>query len=246
MNDVVAWSKYPKYNWLYIKTNLCDLQNIKWVPCPVIPDEFPVIVRPIINLTGMGAEVKIAKNLNEYEKCKCYGFFATKFIDGIHTSHDLEIINGIPQKETIMKGYKLKNYPGGFLYWELLSFNQKPNLTTNIKILLDKLSDFSGDLNIECIDETIIEVHLRKGDVDIITKYYSQPGILFFVPIWNFSNLIDLDLNLQELAKQEGVLDILIDNENITITGNKLRRRATVITTVLPKSFHNNYLDLQN
>ena len=28
-SDIEAWKKYPKYNWIYMKPNLCEIQKIK-------------------------------------------------------------------------------------------------------------------------------------------------------------------------------------------------------------------------
>ena len=240
MADIVAWKDNILYRWIYIKSNLCDIQSIKWYPCPVEPDniDFPVIVRPLINLSGMGSEVTIAENLDEYRELSCYGYFATPFINGKHTSHDLIIKKGVPINETIFVGYKdIENnqHVGTFLYWELLTINNTPNITHNIQLLLNKLTDYSGPLNIECINGVIIEAHLRNGDNDFIRD--NEPP-LYLVPIWG--SIYDDDdtnkLDIDNILKQPGVINVIEDTKKLSKTGKFLQRRALVISKILPDS----------
>lgn len=241
MCDIDAWKHNTSHRWIYIKSNLCDIQSVKWYPCPVEPqdNDFPVIIRPLINLTGMGSEVVIANDIDEYRDMCCYGYFATSFLQGTHTSHDFDVINGEIETETIFQGHKneeTSEYPGTFSYWELISVNSEPNITSNIKALLDRLKTYTGPLNIECIGNVIIEAHLRRGDNDIIESI-EKP--LYLVPIWGTiyddhddNNKIDFD----SLLKQPGVIDVIEDTEKISKTGNFLQRKALVITKELPSS----------
>ena len=119
MCDIDAWKHNTSHRWIYIKSNLCDIQSVKWYPCPVEPqdNDFPVIIRPLINLTGMGSEVVIANDIDEYRDMCCYGYFATSFLQGTHTSHDFDVINGEIQTEyniKVIKMKKLANIPEHF------------------------------------------------------------------------------------------------------------------------------------
>ena len=239
MCDIEAWKKNSLHRWIYLKSNLCDIQNIKWYPCPVEPyvDDYPVIIRPLINLSGMGSEVIIANNVKEYRDSCCFGYFATPFLHGEHTSHDFNIINGVAKSETIFKGHKdsSNEFVGTFLYWELINVNSEPEITNNLKLLLNKMKNYSGPLNIECIDSKIIEAHLRNGDIDI-TKHLNKP--LYLVPIWG-TIYDDDDIDIDNLLKQPGVINVVKDTKNISKTGNYLQRKAIVITKELPDNLKN-------
>tara|TARA_Y100001937_G_C7114172_1_gene329282 strand:- start:794 stop:1525 length:732 start_codon:yes stop_codon:yes gene_type:complete len=243
MCDVEPWKQNPLNRWIYIKSNLCDVQSIKWYPCPVEPnyEDFPVIIRPLINLSGMGSEVVIANTVKEYRDLCCYGYFATPFITGEHTSHDFHVVNGVVQNETIFKGYKNNehDFVGTFLYWELVSLNCKPKITENLRLLLSKMKNYSGPLNIECIDNKIIEAHLRTGDIDVIEPI-EKP--LYLVPIWG--SIYDDDiLQVEKILKQPGVLKVIKDTDSLPKTGSILQRKALVITKELPEELKQSSTD---
>tara|TARA_Y100000389_G_scaffold84757_4_gene81462 strand:+ start:13604 stop:14308 length:705 start_codon:yes stop_codon:yes gene_type:complete len=229
--DIIAWKKYPEYNWVYMKPNLCQLQNIKWWPCPVQPEKYPVVLRPMINLCGMGSEVSFINGEEEFDENSCYGYFTTPFLEGEHTSHDFDISNGEIIKETVFKGFPNKEYPGTFKYWELIKKNANVNFTKNLNLLLDKFKNYTGPLNIECIDGNIIEAHLREGD-EYLTENYEIP--LYLVPVWN--TLEDNEeIDIENIKKQKGVIDVLKDSKNLSRTGVNLQRKALVITKNLPE-----------
>lgn len=233
MNDITAWSVNKRYKWIYFKQNLCILQGIRWYPCPILPEIYPVILRPIINLTGMGAETYKADNEEEYKKLMKHGYFATPFIDDKHTSHDLYIENGMAINHTIFEGVKNDEITGCFKYWELLKHNELPELNDNIKKLLRKIKKYTGPLNIECIGDSIIEVHLRYGDKELLRKYnISKP--VYLIPIWA-SPEATFKIDITVIKKDPSVIDIILDSNNISITGNQLKRKAIVVTNRLPE-----------
>ena len=49
-NDLNAWNKYKEYNFLYNKMFIANLENLKYAPMPIEPDNYPVVSKPIINL----------------------------------------------------------------------------------------------------------------------------------------------------------------------------------------------------
>lgn len=240
MADIAAWKDNILSRWIYIKSNLCDIQSVKWYPCPVEPDksDFPVIIRPLINLSGMGSEVSIAEDLDEYREMSCYGYFATPFIEGQHSSHDYILKKGVPTSETTFIGHKDSQnteHVGAFLYWELTKLKEPPTITRNIQLLLNRLTHYSGPLNIECINGVIIEAHLRNGDNDLIRG--NKPP-LYLVPIWGsiYDEAQERRLDRANLLKQPGVIDVVEDTHKISKTGKFLQRRALVITKILPES----------
>ena len=232
MCDIEPYKNNPDHNWVYNKPLLCDLQGIQWYPCPIEPPIFPVIMRPVFNLLGMGAEATKIHSIEEFKNQSKYGYFSTPFIEGAHTSHDFIVDNGIFTNETIFKGYPLKEHTGAFLYWELLSKNKQPVMTPFLTKLQDKMKGYSGPLNVECIDNKIIECHLRVGDIDIIQD---QTRPLYLVPIWG-TKYMNMKINIDNIKKQEGVIDVIVDSNNISITNSHLQRKAIVVTKILPKN----------
>ena len=53
-NDEDAWLLYPNYNFIYNKIFICQIQNLSYAPMPILPNKYPVVIKPIINLMGMG------------------------------------------------------------------------------------------------------------------------------------------------------------------------------------------------
>ena len=230
MSDITAYKSYPQYNWVYDKTTLCDLQNIPWYPCPIEPHSYPAVVRPVTNLYGMGSEVYFVYGKEDFYKVSCYGYFSTPFIDGVHTSHDFEVIQGVIQTETAFQGHKDNKYPGTFLYWELLYKDSPPTITNSVQILLDTLGDYTGPLNVECIDGKIIEVHLRKGDVDEVEN---EDRPFYIVPIWgSIHDTKKIDIN--NVLKQPGVIRVIKDSPHLSKTSSYLKRKGLVFTKILP------------
>ena len=229
-DDIIAWKNNKKFNWIYLKSNICELQDIEWWPCPIIPEKFPCVMRPLINLGGMGAEVYFINNVEEFEENSCYGYFSTPFITGIHTSHDFDVSNGELINETIFEGIPNKDYPGTFKYWELKDINRKPIIFKNLKKLKNKLKNYTGSLNIECINNIIIECHLRRGDSNIINKL-EKP--LFIVPIWGALNENE-EIDIENIKRENGVIDVFQDSEYLSKTGYNLQRKGLVITKILP------------
>ena len=209
-------------------------QTKSMYPCPILPEIYPVILRPIINLTGMGAETYKVNNEEEYKKLMKHGYFATPFIDGKHTSHDIYIERGMAINHTVFEGIKNDKITGCFKYWELLKHNEIPELNDNIKKLLRKIKKYTGPLNIECIGDTIIEVHLRYGDKELLKKYNILKPI-YLIPIWA-SPESTFAVDKEVIKKDPHVIDVILDSNNISITGNQMQRKAIVVTKCLPEN----------
>ena len=166
---------------------------------PIKPKNYPVILKPIINLYGMGLNTKLLKNVQDFDNNWQSNNFWMKFLRGKHLSWDLVILNGNIQFHTCFIGFKDKNIIGKFDYWE--SINKKlPKIIK--KFIKEKLDNYTGCLNIETINNNMIEVHLRMGDLqrfpstklfEGIVKTYQKKSFdwktikldkIFFYPIW--------------------------------------------------------------
>tara|TARA_B100000524_G_scaffold345514_1_gene244246 strand:- start:2127 stop:3044 length:918 start_codon:yes stop_codon:yes gene_type:complete len=196
-NDVESYLLYPKYNFVYNKMFICKYQKIKHAPMPIVPKKFPVIIKPIINLLGMGNNAIKIDNIKEFSKYYDNNHFWCEYLKGKHLSWDFIIRNGEIQFMFCFRGYT-SNF-GCFDYWKSYKKHPKlPKIITNF--IYEHLKEYTGFLNIETISNKIIEVHLRMGDIDHLPKEYIK---LFYL------NIIDFNINLKQK------LDSLKFNENI-------------------------------
>lgn len=163
-SDEVAWITNPKHNWVYNKLSIAKSQNLPCGPLGTYPTEYPVIVKPIMNLDGGGVGAVVCHNIQEYESVKhLAGYFWSRYLFGTHYSVDLIILNGEIQLDITFIGEKLQL--GLFDYWYL---DKTPaSVFVSLQEWVSKhLSDYTGCLNVEVLDNSIIEAHLRFGDLD--------------------------------------------------------------------------------
>ena len=66
-NDEDAWLLYPEFNFVYNKMFICKFQDLIYAPMPILPDKYPVIIKPIINLMGMGINSIKVDNDDEFQ-----------------------------------------------------------------------------------------------------------------------------------------------------------------------------------
>ena len=163
-NDIELWKNFPQYHWVYNKINICKEQNIPCGPMGISPqnDDYPVILKPIINLLGMGMGISIASNADEYDKLIKPGFFWMPFVKGHHLSCDFILVEGNIKWYCCFEGYPASK--GMFDYWETLPEWQPEEEL--IKWIQNKFNSYTGCLNIEIIGKTIIECHMRMGDIN--------------------------------------------------------------------------------
>lgn len=197
-NDINAYNMYPKYNFIYNKIFICNYQGIDNAPMPIEPTNYPVIIKPIINIYGMGLNVIKINNEDEFYDNWLNNNFWMEFIEGKHKSYDLIILKGKIVFHTCFIGYKDKKNLGEFRYWESIE-KKIPKIIK--KLVRDKFNNYSGCLNIEMIGKKIIEAHLRMGDIDLFPTLEILKGIIetykeneydwpkkldkvFFFPLW--------------------------------------------------------------
>ena len=190
--DYQAWDKYPKYRWIFNKLDMALRLGYQagpaCVPLPPVPYYFKAVVRPIYNLYGMGIGARVHKFTPEVDNdfivnhgCIPPGYFWCEYFEGTHYSID----------------YKATNAPKGSMFrWEsfhaMVGINTEKDLTrfkrwTSVeppKIMLPNFINRIMDvdyLNIECIDDKIIEIHLRTGN-DVL---HDTPLGTEVIPVWS-------------------------------------------------------------
>jgi hypothetical protein len=191
--DYQAWEQYPEYRWIFNKLELALKLGYKagpaCVPLPRTPSTlFKAIIRPIYNLYGMGINAKVItfRPMIDNEFIINHGFispghFWCEYFEGPHYSID----------------YKANKQPKGSIWkWDafcaIIGEKEEANLTrftkwTRIKPPTISLPSFLNNidnvdfLNVECIGNKIIEVHLRTGNDVLHEEFIGTIAI----PIWD-------------------------------------------------------------
>jgi hypothetical protein len=203
--DYQAWDKYPDHRWVFNKLDIALRLGYQagpaCVPLPKVKEVyFKAIIRPIYNLYGMGIGARIFTFNpgidNEFivnHGCIPPGYFWCEYFKGTHYSID----------------YKSTTAPAGSLFrWEpfhaMIGENTEKDLTRfkswvsveppkmMLPHFINKIMNVDY-LNIECIDDKIIEIHLRTGN-DIL---HNTPIGTEVIPIWS-----DEENTSKELEKQ--------------------------------------------
>jgi hypothetical protein len=161
-NDIDAWEKNKIDKKIYNKLQLIESQNISCGPIGTMPDKYPIVIKPIINLYGMSRGFKIITNQEEYLNNQIDGSFWMPYLSGKNYTVDI-----IMNKGKILYYYCMESEPlikGTFRYHV---YRPKYKLSNKIISILEiNHSKYTGPMNIEIINNTIIEGHLRlNGDL---------------------------------------------------------------------------------
>ena len=236
-NDSDAYQMFSKYNIVYNKLEIAKTQGLDCNPFPIEPKRFPIISKPIINLMGMGLKAKKVKNKKEFSIESFSGNFWCEFINGDHHAWDLIVRNGEIIYHTCFFGKKSRHL-GLFNYWQQI----EKDLFPNIKMIIKKyFSDFTGHVNMETLDDKVIEVHLRMGDIDLTDKEIIKLALLnmmnldddtifrqlkiikskkikfiYLVPVWEKMDEFCLDtLKYKDNIIRKDIEDIIINDDKI-------------------------------
>lgn len=172
LTDIYAYKQFGVHNWVYNKPELFERLKVKWGYSGIMPEEFPVFQKPVHNLHGRGQGTQLIQNPKEFEKAYQPGCFWMPAYSGEHWSFDLVLLNGKCVDYFCTQGHP--TYDGMFDYWEYMGRvdEQSPPIKTMLQasIACTDFTDkyfgdhlFNGVVNIECIGENIIEVHLRMS-----------------------------------------------------------------------------------
>jgi hypothetical protein len=238
INDLDAWKMYPEYRWIYNKMEICKFQKIDYAPMPIEPSKYPVILKPITNLYGMGLNVHMINCYNEFQERWYSNSFWMEYFEGNHYSFDLVILLGEIKFTACLQGHK-GNVIGKFTHWE--SVNRViPSIVR--RLVKETLKTYSGCLNVEVIDGRMIECHLRMGDIDqfptlkilqgIIATYQNKDydwdiklDKIYFFPIWGDTDVRDIlkERITPKLEYNEYVCDFDIDDPSLASPSDEIR-----------------------
>lgn len=168
INDVGAYTRYPHLRHWYNKLWLSEELGYKCGPSSISPKESGwYVVRPMMNLSGMGAGAnKVWIYAGDYQKTPL-GHFWCEWFEGKQYSITYEW-RGFWHPVSSWEGIKSHDNLSKFARWE------RSNKTIEIGSFFDELSDV-GLINLEFIEDNVIEVHLRKSP---------DPDYDVLVPIW--------------------------------------------------------------
>lgn len=160
--DGDAWLWYPKYKWVYNKLAVAESQNLVCAPHGIDPKDFPVFSKPIYNMRGMGAGSGVLRTPKEYKYRQRPGHFWMQMLEGEHVSTDVAVVGGEARWQRHSVGAALEG--GMFDHWTVLAA-EKPAIERYLaNWIAEHMPDYTGMLNFETIDNTIIEVHMRFAD----------------------------------------------------------------------------------
>ena len=164
-DDQTAWDIFPRSRWMLNKLYVQEGLNNPCGPLGVEPSQYPVWIKPVINLYGLGIGSK--KVESRYMMEYAPGMMWTPFYTGDHISYDIKYEN-----DEIVEVYSAKGLNGPyFTEWHVSKIEPDPKL----KFLVYKLS-MIGKLptyfNIETIDDKLIECHPRWSEEFI--EYYDK------------------------------------------------------------------------
>lgn len=160
--DYEAVTRYPEYAWVYDKYMLnCQLDQDVWLDVNLgYDDEIPknIFVKPRVNLKGMGTGAYTSTRAEEAEEDNKGDFIIQPIYKGTHYSVDIIVNNG--QIVDMFGFIAHKNDRGSFTYFESV---EKSNLPKCLNKAVSLLNKYVGVINIECIGENVIEMHLRPS-----------------------------------------------------------------------------------
>lgn len=214
-NDKDAYQTFYDNNDVYNKLYLSQLQGLDAAPVGITPIEFPVIIKPIINLYGMSNGFKKIDSIDNYQIKKEYGMFWQKYLDGIQYNFDINMKDG-----KIIQYFCVISEPGENGMFKYHYYEKNYTLSKKNYEFIEKiLYNYSGFVNIEIINDFIIEMHLRlNGDLflyseenidDMVNYKEIQVNNICFFPIFvnkylnidieKFINGLNIDYEMDDL-----------------------------------------------
>lgn len=245
-NDIDCWNYYKKEKIIYNKLWLTEEQSIPCGPIGTQPKDYPIIVKPIINLYGMSRSFKICYNEKEYNNYQKDGCFWTPYFSGDNYNYDIIFDKGKIVYYNVLLSKPSIN--GTFDYHVL---NNGIKLSNKNRILLEeKFNDYSGPMNVEVIDNNIIEGHLRlngdcyiyddnffinlsnliKGERYQFKKIESKIFLFPYFVNYTFDNKFLCKEEIEKILYRNNCYEVNWDNINSNYQRNDLRRLLMYVT----------------
>ena len=158
---------YPEYEWVYDKWEISKMLNDEKkhgatynLGIHETPKKYPVMVKPRINLDGMGKNAMKARTDIGIQAFLGEDYIAQPFVEGVHFSIDFLLFHGQVLEDTNVMVAKKKG--GSIVEWK--SSPVCPALAwEHAETLAKEMPDYCGAINIEMINDYVLEVHLRPS-----------------------------------------------------------------------------------
>ena len=171
-DDPDCWQWYPETRWIYDRLRIAQSQGLKCAPHGVMPDEFPVFSKPIINLKGMGVGSRLIKSDAEMKRHSQPGHMWMANLEGEHISTDCAVSGGRILWLRHARG--IPSDAGTFDYWIICARQDEALVAYLGDWIASNIPDYFGMMNFETIGGRIIEAHLRFADqwCDLYGKHW--------------------------------------------------------------------------
>jgi hypothetical protein len=160
--DPDAWEWNPAYRWIYDKVAIAKSQGLEAGPHGTAPPFFPVFSKPIVNLTGMGVDIRILRSPDEYFLHNTSGHMWMALLEGRHVSSDVAIVAGAPRWWRHATDHSAGQ--GTFYYWSVHAGREAEIEKYCGEWIARHLRGYTGMINIETTGGKMIEMHLRFSD----------------------------------------------------------------------------------
>ena len=161
-DDPDCWNWYPERRWVYDKLKIAESQGLDCGPHGVMPKQFPVFSKPMVNLKGMGIGSRVIASAEEFDRHYQPGHMWVTLLTGAHVSTDCAIENGRVAWSRHATGEAW--IEGTFKHWTIHAARQ-PRLESYLSDWVgNHMRGYTGMMNFETIGGRIIETHLRFAD----------------------------------------------------------------------------------
>ena len=185
MEDADAWIANPKHRWVYDRLLIAETQTYAHAPLGVTPKRFPVIVKQITNLHGMGIGARFVSDPDNLDYAP--GMMWADHLEGSHVSTDALVDRGQILWSAQATGVPSDRF-GRFDLWALHDAPIEPELTMVNEWCRVHLGDYAGPLNVESIGGQIIEAHLRLSTdwqrAGCYGDYCGSPQAAYGIPLF--------------------------------------------------------------
>lgn len=158
--DEEAYASHPGSAWVYNKLTLSEKLGYVCGPAgTVVPETGEYIIRPMMNLSGMGANAKIVECKKGKTPTWEPGYFWCEVFEGRHISADFVYRKGERFTKFVSEGFNSKKELYKFSKWiKLQTLPEDCEIPDWLNSVLTP-----KHCNIEFIGGKIIEVHLRHS-----------------------------------------------------------------------------------
>lgn len=175
--DCIAYENYPQLRNFFNKLWVAEQMGYDCGPAGTEPTKSDTyVVRPIYNLSGMGAGARVQKIEAGDDKSVEPGYFWCEYFNGEHLSIDYTFQSGQKGEWIPVHGCSGINFPinlSKFSEWRKIDVNTHP-LPDVPKFVQEAFQ--VPQINIEFVDGKIIEIHLRES---------IEMGWDHMIPIWD-------------------------------------------------------------